>query len=656
MSNNKIDCYFKKRCSQDSTSSPILETSSTVISEASPTKVQKLDQDSNCLNIERDPGLRKPIWDYSIDERDKIRRAYLKAGPYQGIPKYSLQHVNRHGRRPSTKFGVNAFTSDGFQSWKRVNDGKICSFLIHEGSTPNSSHNKAVNQCHDLLNPLQHIERIIDKQSTKIVAKNRLRLKVSIDVVKLCAFQGIAFRARNERVDSHNRGNFIEILKHTASYNNEVSLAVLENAPQNASYHSPQIQKEILSIYARKIQKFIREEIGDAKYCLIVDESRNESKRKQMAIVLRFVDKDGFIRERFFDIVHVEDTKSSTLKKEISRTLAHHNLDIQNIRGQGYDGASNMRGEWNGLQALFLNECPYAYYVHCFAHRLQLILVATAQSVIPVEHFFSYVTVIVNLVDSSSKRHDQLQIAQAIRIEELTSTNELKTGRGKNQVGTVQRPGDTRWGSHLRSLRSLLGLFDSILLTLSEIINDKTGSSPKATADGAYDLMMSFEFVFILHFVIELLEMTDDLCEILQYKSQDILNAMDAVTNTKELIQKFRESGWDDLFDKVKIFCEKREIDIPDMSAPRRSGRGRLRKENPIILEHHYRVDIFTSTIDSILQEMNYRFDENAVELLRLSSALDPRDGYKSFNINEICTLVEKFYPKDFNDHENTAQ
>ncbi|KAG8386355.1 hypothetical protein BUALT_Bualt03G0140200 [Buddleja alternifolia] len=401
MSNNKIDCYFKKRCSQESTSSPILETSSTVISEASPTKVQKLDQDSNCLNIERDPGLR------------------------------------------------------------------------------------------------------------------------------------IAFRARNERVDSHNRGNYIEILKHTTSYNNEVSLAVLENAPQNASYHSPQIQKEILSIYARKIQKFIREEIGDAKYCLIVNESRDESKREQMAIVLRFVDKDGFIRERFFDIVHVEDTKSSTLKKEISRTLAHHNLDIQNIRGQGYDGASNMRGEWNGLQALFLNECPYAYYVHCFAHRLQLILVATTQSVIPVEHFFSYVTVIVNLVDSYSKRHDQLQIAQAIRIEELTFTNELKTRRGKNQVGTVQRPGDTRWGSHLRFLRSLLGLFDSILLTLSEIINDKTGSSPKAAADGAYDLMMSFEFVFILHFVIELLEITDDLCEILQYKSHDILNAMDAVTNTK---------------------------------------------------------------------------------------------------------------------------
>jgi len=35
-----------------------------------------------------------------------------------------------------------------------------------------------------------------------------------------------------------------------------------------------------------------------------------------------------------------------------------------------------MRGEWKGLQALFLNDCPCAYYVHCFAHRLQLALVS----------------------------------------------------------------------------------------------------------------------------------------------------------------------------------------------------------------------------------------------------------------------------------------
>jgi hypothetical protein len=34
------------------------------------------------------------------------------------------------------------------------------------------------------------------------------------------------------------------------------------------------------------------------------------------------------------------------------------------MRGQGYGGASNMRGALNGLQALFLKDCPYAYIMY----------------------------------------------------------------------------------------------------------------------------------------------------------------------------------------------------------------------------------------------------------------------------------------------------
>ena len=70
--------------------------------------------------------------------------------------------------------------------------------------------------------------------------------------------------------------------------------------------------------------------------------------------------------------MYVDDTSVLTLKREICIVLSRYNLLTENLRGQGYDGASNMRGEWNRLQALFLKDCPYAYYIHCFAHRLQL--------------------------------------------------------------------------------------------------------------------------------------------------------------------------------------------------------------------------------------------------------------------------------------------
>jgi hypothetical protein len=47
-----------------------------------------------------------------------------------------------------------------------------------------------------------------------------------------------------------------------------------------------------------------------------------------------------------------------------------------------------MRGEWNGLQALFINDCPYAYYVHCLAHQLQLALIIAAREISNVQTFF----------------------------------------------------------------------------------------------------------------------------------------------------------------------------------------------------------------------------------------------------------------------------
>jgi hypothetical protein len=148
-----------------------------------------------------------------------------------------------------------------------------------------------------------------------------------------------------------------------------------------------------------------------------------------MAIVLGFVDKDSFTQERFFDIVHVKDSLTSTLKNEISVVFSQHCLDIQNICGQGYDGASNMHGEWKGLHALFLNDCPCAYYVHCFAHQLQLALVAESREVVYVHELFLNLNFTVNVVGASCKRHDELQATQAAKIAHLLAIDELETGK-----------------------------------------------------------------------------------------------------------------------------------------------------------------------------------------------------------------------------------
>jgi hypothetical protein len=70
--------------------------------------------------------------------------------------------------------------------------------------------------------------------------------------------------------------------------------------------------------------------------------------------------------ERFLGLQHVTDTTSESLKVSLLALLNKYNLSISKIRGQGYDGASNMRGEFKGLQRKILEQNPYATYVHCF--------------------------------------------------------------------------------------------------------------------------------------------------------------------------------------------------------------------------------------------------------------------------------------------------
>ena len=425
---------------------------------------------------------------------------------------------------------------------------KNCAFLVHVGSEPCSHHNNAVAECQAILNQPNHIENIFEVITEREKERNCLRLKTSIEAVKWLTFQSCAFRGHDETPQSKNRGNFIEMIKLLAEFNPEIASVVLENAPKVCKYTSPDIQKEILGILALKVRKHIRDEIGNSKFSILVDETCDVAKREQMAVVFRFVDKDGVLQERFFDLIYVKNTKALTLKRELSSLFSKYSFDVQNLRGQGYDGASNMKGEFNGLQALFLRECPYAYYVHCYAHRLQLALVAAAKDVVPITQFFQKLFFIVNTVDSSQKRHDELHDAQMVELARLLAIDELETGQGANQIRSLKHPGETRC-SHLGSVSSLMDMFNPVSSVLQNLAADSTAGTHRADGDTSFKYLTSFEFVFILCLMREIFEITEHLVQALQKKSQDIVNAIWLVKSTKILLEQMRsDDGWETFY------------------------------------------------------------------------------------------------------------
>ncbi|XP_047258742.1 uncharacterized protein LOC124890939 [Capsicum annuum] len=127
---------------------------------------------------------------------------------------------------------------------------------------------------------------------------------------------------------------------------------------------SSKIQKDIVSACAQETVKAIIDDLDRDFLEILVDESKDISHHEQMAVALRYVNKKGKVNERVIAIVHVGDTSAKTLKETICSFLMRHSLSTSKIRGQSYDGASNMQGEMNGLKALILQETPSAYCIH----------------------------------------------------------------------------------------------------------------------------------------------------------------------------------------------------------------------------------------------------------------------------------------------------
>ena len=93
----------------------------------------------------------------------------------------------------------------------------------------------------------------------------------------------------------------------------------------------------------------ILDEIHGRKFSVLIDESRDVSIKEQMAMILRFVNDKGKVMERFLGLKHIEKCTSVALKEAMVSMISSHKLSISKLRGQGYDGASNMRGEFNGV-------------------------------------------------------------------------------------------------------------------------------------------------------------------------------------------------------------------------------------------------------------------------------------------------------------------
>nr|XP_009780052.1 PREDICTED: uncharacterized protein LOC104229163 [Nicotiana sylvestris] len=265
----------------------------------------------------------------------------------------------------------------------------------------------------------------------------------------------------------------------------------------------PKIQKAIVSACAQETVKAIINDLDRDYFGILVDESKDISHHEQISFVLRYVEKKGQVNESFIGLVRVGDTSAKLLKEAIISLLMKHSLSPSKIRGQGYDGASNMQGKMNGLKALILQETTSAHCIHCFAHQLQLTLVAVTKKHKEVETFFVIVANVLNVIGASFKCRDKLRDHQAELLERLVESGEVQSGKELNQERGLQRPDDTRWGSHCKTLDNFLILFASIVHVLGVIEYEGSEANDRLQAEAFLSKINSFKFVFMLHLMLK---------------------------------------------------------------------------------------------------------------------------------------------------------
>ncbi|XP_050150535.1 uncharacterized protein LOC126625502 [Malus sylvestris] len=350
-----------------------------------------------------------------------------------------------------------------------------------------------------------------------------------------------------------------------------------------------------------------------------------------MAVVLRYVNKTREAIEKFLDVQHVSSTTSSSLEDAIEGLFATTNLSMSKLRGPCYDGVSNMIGKLNGLKTKILNKYPQAFYIHCFAHQLQLALVFVAKENEDVANFFVNASSLVNLIGSSCKRHDAFIEKQQEQIQKVLDLGNLETSKGLNQESSLMCPCDTRWNSHYGTIVSVIVMFEDVVEVVEWIKSDRNQDNLGETTRLFKDIQ-TFDFAFHLFLMRLILGITNELSQALQKKDQDIVNAMALVEVCKQRLQSLKDNDFGNLFLDVERFCEEHDIIIPNKEdlhfVP-----GKSRHKAPKTTNfHYYCVDLYFQVLVLQLKELIDRFNEVNTELLLCMACLSPVNNFAFFD------------------------
>ncbi|XP_020888411.1 zinc finger MYM-type protein 1-like [Arabidopsis lyrata subsp. lyrata] len=455
--------------------------------------------------------------------------------------------------------------------------------------------------------------KTIDKHMQEAIKKEKkhwrdVMLRI-IGVVKTLAERNLAFRGGNEKVNDPNCGNFLAFIRMIGGFDSVMKEHIrrINNGEIYHHFLSHKIQNELIELLANEVKLMILKKIQDAKYfSVILDSTPDVSRKEQMTFLIRCVDvstSSPKIEEFFLTFLEIKDKKGEGLFKTLQDALIDLKLNIDDIRGQGYDNGQNMKGRHKGVQKRLLDVHPRAFYTPCGCHSLNLALS--------------------DMASSSKKAISFFGIIQRVYCLFAASTNNWEVFREMVNGITLKPLSQTRWESRIDSVKPIRFQASKIrdaLFYLAEY-SDTPGhrSDAESLAESETHGIGGFEFLFGMVIWYDLLSAVNIVSKSLQLEDMDLEAALSQLGGLLAYLKNYRETGFEKAKAEAKQVAIEMEIEPVFPTKPKRLIKRKKQygedvekadENTTLTAEESFRIDYFINIMDQAIMSLEVRFEQ----------------------------------------------
>ena len=343
------------------------------------------------------------------------------------------------------------------------------------------------------------------------------------------------------------------------------------------------------------------------------------------------------IHEEFIGLYEVPSIESSMLVNVVKDALLRLNLHLSKVRGQCYDGASNMSGRRSGVAKRIMDEQPLAFYMQCYGHSLNL--------------------AVSDMIKNSSTMKKVLDITHEItKLVKYSPRREALFRNIKDEISPGS-PGvcvlcPTRWTVKADAMKSIISNYSTLQEVWDQAVDILHDSDTIARIGGVASQMKLFDYFFGLVLAQDLLRITDNLSQTLQKKSYSANEGQLIAVQTKKTLIQMRSEECFDLFGG-KVHNLRSDKDVEDPVLPRRRRRP-MRLEDGLAPPEYdsspkllYR-RVYYEAIDLLLQAIGDRFDQDGYKIYSVIESLFLK-AIRKEDYSEELTKMAEVYGNDLN-------